>query len=113
MSLSTVIRNIGPTYALSVGAASSAALQIAPLTSEMVVYLSFMNTGSATVAVTMASNGTAGASVLPVSGAPQQVIILPPLMTQPTIYAAPQAASITAIGTGTSMVYITPVSAQS
>lgn len=115
MSLSTVVRNIGPTYALSVGATSTAALQVSPVTYEMGVYLSFLNTGATTVAINMAPNGVAGAAVFPVPGSPQQTIILPPLMTQPTIYAAPQSASITAIGSGAGpgTVYITPVSAQS
>lgn len=115
MAASLVIRNIGPTVALSVTAASTAAVTVGSTNSDAAVYASFLNTGAAAVAVNIAPQGTAAAAVLPVAGVPQTCILLPPLMTQPTIYAVPQVFSCTAIGTaaGPSLVYITPVGSQS
>lgn len=114
MAQSIVIRQIGPTTALSVTATSTAAVTIAPTSNDQGVYASFLNTGANPVAVTIAP-ATASASVLPVAGTPQTVIMLPANMITPLIYAVPSIFSATAIGTaaGPSLVYITPVAAQS
>jgi hypothetical protein len=115
MAASIVIRNIGATAALSVTASSTAAVTIAAAAGEIQAFASFLNTGAAAVAVNISPSGTAGAAVLPVAGTPQTVIMLPAAMTMPVIYAVPASFSCTAIGTaaGPSLVYITPVGAQS
>lgn len=112
MASPLAIRNIGPTSAISVGAASSAAITIGPATSnDILSQCSFLNTGATVVALTMAANGVAPASVLPAAGVPQTVIMLPANMILPAVYATPQSFSVTAIGSaaGPSNVYITPV----
>ncbi len=115
MAASIVIRNIGATVALSVGASSTAAVAITLSSNDIGCFASFLNTGAAVVAVNIAANGTAASAVLPVAGTAQTCIVLPALMVQPVIYAVPQSFSCTAIGSaaGPSIVYITPVGAQS
>lgn len=115
MAATIVIRNIGQTVALSVTAASTAAVTVADANAEIQSFASFLNTGAAAVAVNIATTGTAAAAVLPVAGTPQTVIMLPPLMTMPVIYVVPPSFSCTAIGSaaGPSLVYITPVGSQS
>jgi hypothetical protein len=114
MAISLVLRNIGPTQAISVGATSSAAITVSATSNDQGAFASFLNTGSTVVAVTVSST-TANASVLPVAGTPQTVIMLPANMIMPVVYAVPANASMTAIGSaaGPSLVYITPVAAQS
>ena len=116
MAISFVVRNVGPTSVISVGAASSTAITIGPAASnDMLNFCSFLNTGATIVSLTLAANGTAPASVAPAAGVPQTVIVLPAGMVMPVIYATPQSYSVTAIGSGVgpSLVYITPVAAQS
>lgn len=111
--MATVIafRNIGPTVVSSVTASSTAAVTIPAPQAEIMGFAAFINTGSVSIAVNIAPIGTAAAAVLPVAGTPQTVIVLPPLMTQPTVYAVPNGFSFTAIGTaaGPSLVYVTPI----
>lgn len=115
MASTVVIRNTGQTVALSVTAASTAAVTIADANAEIQSFASFLNTGAAAVAINIAAAGTAAAAVLPVAGTPQTVIMLPPLMIAPVIYSVPASFSCTAIGTaaGPSLVYITPVGSSS
>jgi len=116
MSIAVILRNIGPTYALSVTASATTAIPIVQTSNEVQALSSFLNTGATTVAVNIfpTASGTAPAAVLPVAGTPQQVIVLPPSMNYPVIYATPQNYSVTAIGTGAgpALVYITPVALQ-
>ena len=119
MSISIVVRNIGPTVALSVTAASTAAVTVSATSNEQMTFASFLNTGANPVAVTVSPVATAPASVLPGAGTPQTVIMLPASMLMPALYAVPNGPgntfSVTAIGTaaGPALVYITPVAAQS
>ena len=116
MTVSCVLRNVGATSVISVTAASSTAITIGPASSnDMMNFCSFLNTGATIVSLTLAANGTAPASVAPAAGVPQTVIVLPASMVMPVIYATPQSFSVTAIGSaaGPSLVYITPVAAQS
>ena len=108
-------RNIGPTVALSVGAASTASVLLVTVTNEPTVYASFLNTGANPVAVATSGQAVTGPAVLPVPGVPQSVIMLPANMIGPAIYAVPNNCSVTAIGTavGPATVYITPVLGQS
>ena len=112
MQASYALRNVGPTSVIAVGATSSAAITIGPATSnDMLSYCSFLNTGASVIALTLAANGPVAASVLPVAGVPQTVIVLPASMVVPLVYAVPQVFTVTAIGSaaGPSNVYITPV----
>ena len=120
MAISLVVRNIGPTVALSVTAASTTAVTVSGTSNEAITFASFLNTGATVIAVTVAPV-SAAASVLPAAGgAAQTVIMLPASMTLPVVYAVPSSGpgtgfSVTAIGSaaGPSLVYITPVAAQS
>lgn len=120
MAISLVVRNIGPTVALSVTASTTTAVTVSGASNEAITFASFLNTGAAVVAVTVSPAATAPASVLPVPSTPQTVIMLPASMVMPVVYAVPSASpgtgfSVTAIGSaaGPSLVYITPVAAQS
>ena len=118
MAISTVVRNIGPTVVLSVAATTTASVSVVATSNEQLTFASFLNTGANPVAVTVSTAATAPASVLPVAGTPQTVIMLPASMVQPAIYAVPNGLSntfsVTAIGTaaGPALVYITPVASQ-
>ena len=116
MTQSIVIRNIGPTVAISVTATTSAAVTVSSTSNDQGGFASFLNTGATVVALTLAPGAiTAAASVLPAPGAPQTVIMLPANMVMPVIYATPAIFSVTAIGSaaGPSLVYITSVAPQS
>lgn len=120
MTISLVLRNTGPTVALSVTASATTAVTVSGTSNEAITFASFLNTGTTVVAVTVSSVATAPASVLPVAGTPQTVIMLPASMVMPVIYAVPSSSpgtgfSVTAIGSaaGPSLVYITPVAGQS
>jgi hypothetical protein len=116
MTQSIVLRNIGPTVAISVTAASSTAVTVASTSNDQGGFASFLNTGATVIALTIAPSAiTAPVSVLPVPATPQTVIMLPANMVMPVIYATPPSFSVTAIGSaaGPSLVYITPVAPQS
>ena len=112
MQTAFALRNVGATSVIAVGAASSAAITIGPASSnDMLSFCSFLNTGASVVSLTLAAVGVAPASVMPVAGTPQTVIVLPANMIFPLVYATPQIFSVTAIGSaaGPSNVYIAPV----
>lgn len=107
------LRQNGPTVALSVGSTAHASVAVNAANTTQDGYAAFLNTGSTTVAVTMAPSGaTAPTPVLPADGTPENVIVLPPSMNQPYILPAPGASfAVAAIGSGAgpSLVYITPM----
>ena len=115
MAISIGNRNIGPTVALSVGAASTASVSLATYTNEPLGYAAFMNTGPNPVAISTSGQAVTPSAVLPTPGAPQNVIMLAANMTGPLVYVVPTNCSLTAIGTavGPATVYITPVLGQS
>lgn len=111
MANTVALRKGGPTAALSVVATSHAAVTVSAASTDSANFAAFLNTGAATVAVNVAPTNAA-AAVLPVDGTPSDVILLPPSMTQPIVYAVPPGSfSVTAIGSaaGPSLVYITPL----
>ena len=115
MANTTCFRQLGQTVALSVGAASHAAVTVNTTSNDQANFASFLNIGANSVAVTVAP-ALAPATVFPVDGTPSSVIVLPALMTMPAVYAVPPAPfSVTAIGSaiGPALVYITPVGDQS
>ncbi len=114
MSTTQVLQPAGPTYALSVGSTSHAAVTISPTVNTMSNVASFLNTGTTTVAVYVAPVGKTVSAVLPGDGANDSVIVLPPSMQKPVQYVVPQGGfDVTAIGSaaGPSLVYIQPLTA--
>lgn len=106
-------RPAGPTQALSVVAASHAAVTITLFDNTQANWVSLINTGTVAVAVKVTQSGLAAA--LPVDGTPGDWV-LPPLMPLPMSIPLPNPLStgptqITAIGAGAgpSLVYATPI----
>ena len=100
--------------ALSVTASSTSATLINDNTNDQINYASFLNTGSAVVAIKW-GDANVGAAVLPVSGTNGD-FLLPAGMTSPVVLAVPTTPFyVRAIGSaaGPSLVYITPAADQS
>ena len=100
--------------ALSVTASSTSATLIDDNTNDQINYASFLNTGSAVVAIKW-GDANVGAAVLPVSGTNGD-FLLPAGMTSPVVLAVPSTPFyVRAIGSaaGPSLVYITPAADQS
>ena len=115
MANTIVLRNVGVTTAISVGATSTAATAITASTNDQVNYASFLNTGSTNVAVSIGDANVA-AAVLPVSGSTTGNFVLPASMTQPIVLAVPASPFyVRMIGsaTGPSIVYVTATADQS
>jgi hypothetical protein len=115
MANTIVLRNVGVTTAISVGATSTAATAITASTNDQVNYASFLNTGATYVAVNI-GDVNVGAAVLPVSGSTTGNFVLPASMTQPIVLAVPASPYyVRMIGSasGPSIVYVTPVGDQS
>ena len=125
MSLSVVYRPSGPTAALSVANTQHAAVAITDMTNDVASYASFINRGATDICVAvypLSQTGTAQAPTLvfPVDGTPTipMSFILPASMVQPLVITVPNSNngfSVTAIGSaaGPSIMYVTPVTAQS
>jgi len=113
MASSTVQRNSGKTYALSVTSSSHAAVLISGNTNDQINFASFINTGTSAIAVKFGTTDP-GAAVLPTDGTPADYV-LPAGMTSPLILATPAAPFyITAISaSATGLLYVTPVADQS
>ena len=113
MAGSTVQRNAGKTYALSVTSSSHAAVVIDDTTNDQVNYTSFLNTGTSPIAVKWGP-ADPGAAVLPVDGTPADYV-LPAGMTSPLILATPTTPYyLTAISaSATGVLYVTPAADQS
>jgi len=113
MSNTSVYRIAGPTTAISVTTSSSTAVTITPAGNDQINYAGLLNLGSNVVAVTIAPT-SAPAAVLPVSGTPSNSFVLGVGMSVPMVVAVPpNSFSITTIGSGTSTLYVTPMSDQS
>jgi hypothetical protein len=115
MANTSVIRTAGLTTAISVTASSTAAILIDDTTNDQVNYASFLNTGSANVAVNV-GDANVGAAVLPVSGSAIGNFVLPASMTTPIVLAVPTTPFyVRMIGSasGPSIVYVTAIADQS
>jgi len=116
MAVSSVLRPVGNSHAISVTATSSTALEVkAGYTNDQVNYVSVLNTGSVPVAIKI-GDANVGAAVFPVASVTQGDYVLPASMTRPIILAAPAAPFyVRAIGSaaGPSIVYVSPVGDQS
>ena len=113
MAGSTVQRNAGKTYALSVTSTSHAAVLIDDNTNDQINYTSFLNTGTSPIAIKMGPTDP-GAAVLPTDGTPADYV-LPAGMTSPLILATPTTPYyLTAISaSATGLLYVTPAADQS
>jgi hypothetical protein len=113
MAGSTVQRNAGKTYALSVTSSSHAAVLIEDNTNDQINYTSFLNTGTSPIAVKWGTTDP-GAAVLPTDGTPADYV-LPAGMTSAVILATPSTPYyLTAISaSATGLLYVTPAADQS
>mgnify|MGYP000128342560 CR=1 FL=1 len=115
MSNTTVLRPVGVTTAISVGATSTAAVMIDDNTNDQVNYASFLNSGSTLVAVKV-GDANVGAAVFPVSGSNTGDFVLPANMSAPLVLAVPTTPFyVRMIGSaaGPSIVYVTATADQS
>jgi hypothetical protein len=115
MANTSVLRSAGVTTAISVGAASTAAVMIDDNTNDQVNYASFLNSGSTLVAVKVGDANVA-AAVFPVSGSNTGDFVLPASMTTPIVLAVPTTPFyVRMIGSaaGPSIVYVTATADQS
>jgi len=114
MNQSNAIRTIGPTTYVAVTTSSSTAVTISSSGNNQMDYCAFLNTGTTPIAITIvpvvAGTGTAGVTAFPADGASAKVVVLGISMQQPMVIAVPPVFSVTALGTASVGLYITPVS---
>lgn len=115
MAITTVFRPIGPTTAITTSTSSSTAVTISASGNNQMDFCAFLNTGSTPIAINIAAVvdgvGSAGAAVLP-NGSSNNNVVLGINMQQPMVVAVPQVFSLTAIGTASGVLYVTPVDNQ-
>lgn len=115
MSVTTVLRPIGPSTAISVTTSSSTAVTIQPSGNNQMDFCAFLNTSSTPIAINIVpvvdGVGSAGAAVFP-NSSPTNTVILGVSMQTPMVIAVPQVFSLTAIGTASGTLYVTPVDSQ-
>ena len=114
MASTSIMRVVGPTTCLSVTASAHTAVQIIPDTTDVVNFVSCLNTGTVSVAIKFGQNSSVVAS-LPVDGTTGD-FILPALMESSIALSVPSSAIwISAIGAaaGPSLCYFTPIGDQS
>ena len=111
MAISSTIRSIGKTTAVSVGASATSEVLINSSTNDQNTFVSLINTGATSVAVKFGPTGLS-APVLPVSGSTTGDFVLPPSMKNAIIFEVPTTPCyVRMIGSaaGPSIVYVTPV----
>jgi hypothetical protein len=115
MALTTVIRPIGPTTAITTSTTSSTAVTISPSGNQQMDFCAFLNTGTTPIAITIVpvveGVGTAGVTTFP-SGSSNKTVILGVSMSAPMVVAVPEVFSLTALGTAAGVLYVTPVDNQ-
>jgi hypothetical protein len=116
MSNTSVLRTAGQTVALSVTNTSHATVTISDNTNDQINFASFLNTGAAPIAVSIANYTPAPAAVFPVDGTALGGFVLPAGMTTPIVLAVPTSpfymTAISNSGTA-SILYVTPINDQS
>jgi hypothetical protein len=117
MSNTNVLRPIGPTTYVAVTTSSSTAVTISASGNNQMDYCAFLNTGTTPIAITIvpvvAGSGSAGVTAFPADGASAKVVVLGVSMQMPMVIAVPPVFSVTALGTASVGLYITPVGDQS
>jgi len=112
MANTSVFRIAGPTTAIAVTTSSSTAVTITPKGNDQINYCGFLNTSTNVIAVTIAPT-SAGAAVLPTAGNTSNSFVLGVTMSTPMVVAVPpDSFSVTAIGSTSSTLYVTPMSDQ-
>jgi hypothetical protein len=104
----------GPTYRITVPSSASTALAIEPKSNVENNYVSLINTGSASVVVTLGTTSASTATpAVPTTGNSTPGIILPPTMNYPIVVPAPRNTFyISIIGTAANgECYVTPLAA--
>ena len=104
----------GPTYRITVPASASTALAIEPNTNVENNYVGLINTGTASVVVTLGTTAAITATpAVPTTGTSTDGVILPPGMNYPIVVPAPRNTFyIRIIGTAANgECYVTPLSA--
>jgi hypothetical protein len=104
----------GPTYRITVPASASTALAIEPNTNVENNYVGLINTGTASVVVTLGTTAANTATpAVPTTGTSTGGIILPPSMNYPIVVPAPRNTFyIRIIGTAANgECFVTPLSA--
>jgi len=104
----------GPTYRITVPSSASTPLEITPNTNVENNYVSLINTGTASVVVSLGTtSGTTATPAVPTSTNSTPGIILPPGMNYPIVVPAPRNSFfISIIGTAANgECFITPLSA--
>lgn len=118
MSVSLAYRPAGPTLGLSVVATSHTAVAVSSFTGvDIAPFVACLNTGATTVAIRFSVAGTA--ATLPGDGTTGDYVLAPAMLV-PILIPLPSAVNaspcqVTAIGSGAgpSLVYVTPMVAQS
>jgi len=117
MAATNVLRPIGPTTYIGVTTSSSTAVTISSSGNNQMDYCAFLNTGTTPIALTIvpvvAGVGSAGTTAFPSNGASGNIVVLGVSMQTPMVIAVPPVFSVTAIGTASVNLYITPVGDQS
>ena len=115
MAITTVFRPIGPTTAITTSTTSSTAVTISASGNNQMDFCAFLNTGSTPISINIVpvvdGVGSAGAAVFP-NSTPNTNIVLGINMQQPMVVAVPQVFSLTALGTASGTLYVTPVDNQ-
>lgn len=104
----------GPTYRITVPASASSALAIEPNTNVQNNYVGLINTGTASVVVSLGNTAAeTAAPAVPTTGTSTPGIILPPGMNYPIVVPAPRNTFfIRIIGTAANgECFVTPLSA--
>lgn len=113
MAATQVLRTAGPTTAIAVTTASSTAVTITPAGTTQVSYCGFLNVASTPIAITITpvvdGVGTAVAAAFPTAGSSNNTIVLGVSMSTPMVIAVPPIFQVTAIGTASSTLYVTPM----
>jgi hypothetical protein len=104
----------GPTYRITVPSSASSPLEIVPSTNVENNFVALINTGSASVVVSLGTtSGTTATPAVPSTGASTPGVILPPNMNYPIVVSAPRNSFFIAIiGTAANgECFVTPLAA--
>ena len=114
MAGSTVQRNAGQTYALALTTSAHTAVLINDTTNDQCNYTSFLNAGGNACAIRWnTANANLSGVAIPTDGTSGDYV-LPANMTTPLILATPTTPYyLSAIGAGTTTLYVTPAADQS
>lgn len=115
MSFTQAYRPIGPTTGIDITTSSSTAVTIRASGNQQMDFCGFLNTGSTPITINIYpvvdGVGTASAAVIPTS-TPTNTVVLGIAMQEPMVITVPEVFSLTAIGTASGTLYVTPMGSQ-